>query len=195
MIKEVLKYLICSCLCFNSIYAQSEPKGLFIGLGIGPRMAIGDFSTSNGWGIGVNIDASYTSYGYLPFFVYGRIGFEHFPGLQDYYRITDYSSFSVSTFPLNAGVKMYLPTIIENVVIILPTLEAGISYAYFNISKKYAPITGKTSYTEANSKLGYHAGFGLTMFLLEIMAYYNHFEGYQYLSTDVKIRLPIFISF
>ena len=53
----------------------------------------------------------------------------------------------------------------------------------------------KSNFLEENSKIGLSGGVGISMFLLEIMANYNYFQTNQYVSIDLKVRIPLYVAF
>ncbi|MGE5411891.1 MAG: hypothetical protein ACM3MI_13095 [Clostridiales bacterium] len=179
---------------FSQPLDQGRARGMFFSLAIGPRIPVSAFANSQSLGVGINMDISYTDNTYLPLFVYGRIGYEHYPGSADYYRRTDYSSYTVNVVPLNAGVRFYLPPLVKDMVLIIPAVEFGGSFAIFEKSHQFKLDSGRNNFLEDNSKLGFHAGVGLSMFLIEIMGTYNYYLNNEYLSADLRVRIPVFIK-
>lgn len=179
---------------FSQTLDQGRARGLFLSLAIGPRIPISEFANSQALGVGINVDVSYTDNTYLPLFVYGRIGFEHYPGSADYYRRTNYSSFTVDAVPLNAGVRFYLPPLVKDIVLVIPAVEFGGSLAFFEKSHQFKLDSERNNFIEDNTKFGFHAGAGLSMFLIEIMGTYNYYLNNEYLSADIRVRIPVFIK-
>lgn len=175
-------------------FDSGRARGLFFSLGLGPRIPLSEFANSQSMGVGINVDVSYTDNTYLPLFVYGRIGWEHFPGEADYYRHSDYSAFTVNVVPINAGVRFFLPPLVKDIVMIVPAVEFGGSFAIFEKLHQFKVDSGRSNFIEDNTKLGFHAGAGLSMFLLEVMGNYNYYLNNEYLSADIKLRIPIFIK-
>ena len=68
--------------------------GVFLTVGLGPRVPVGDFSNTTDLGYGIVADISYTDSDHFPFFIFARLGFEQYPGSQDFYISSDYSNFS-----------------------------------------------------------------------------------------------------
>lgn len=192
-------FVIFFTLFYISAFAEIPPaekaRGLFIAFGVGPRLPISSFSNSTDIGYGFNIEFSYTDNEYLPFFVFLRAGFEQYPGSQDFYKTTDYSSFSTTSIPVNLGLRYYFPPLLENVVLFMPVLEVSAAYNYFQKLHEFKPSSNRVNYTENNSKLGVSAGVGISMFMMEILATYNYFQTNQYVGVDLKIRLPLFVIF
>ena len=64
MIRSI-KYLLIAILFFSTIvFAEKPPSskatGFFVAFGVGPRMPIGDFSSTTDIGYGLNVEFSYT---------------------------------------------------------------------------------------------------------------------------------------
>ncbi len=193
------RVLLIFFLSLISLQGQSfkfgQAKGFFLSLGIGPKIPIGDFAESQNIGVGFDFTVSYTDNKILPVFLYAGLGFQHYPGRQKLYKSSDYASISSNVVALQAGVRNYFSPILENVVILMPILEGGISYALFETWHEFKADRSKTDYLEESSKLGFHIGGGFSMFLLDVIGYYNYFNNYQFLSFDLRIRIPIFVSF
>ncbi|MEI7812750.1 MAG: hypothetical protein WCJ01_10040 [Ignavibacteria bacterium] len=175
-------------------FDTERARGLFMALAIGPRIPVSVFSDSQTLGVGINVDVSYTDNTYLPLFVYGRIGYEHYPGSADYYRNTDYSAYTVNVVPFNFGGRIYFPPVIKDMVLLIPVAEFGGSFAIFEKLHQFKTNSGRSSFLEDNTKLGFHAGAGLSMFLIEIMGLYNYYLNNEYLSADIRVRIPIFMK-
>ncbi|MEP0860761.1 MAG: outer membrane beta-barrel protein [Ignavibacterium sp.] len=173
---------------------SSRAVGFFVGVGVGPRLPIGDFASNTDVGYGFNIEFSYTDNEFLPVFLYTSIGFEQYPGSQSFYRETDYSNFHTNTLPVNFGARYYFPPLAENIVLFMPILQVSGSYTYYQKLHEFKPGRGKTNFLEETSKFGFSVGAGVSMFMLEILASYNYFESNQFVGFDLRVRLPIFIS-
>ncbi len=171
-----------------------QAKGLFMSFGVGPRVPIGEMSKFQNLGSGFNVAFSYTDNEIMPFFIYGKIGYSHFPGRQSLYEDTDYSSFSSNAFLGDFGLRYYLPPLAEQVVIFMPIVEAGFSVSLFEKFHQFKIGRGKNSFTEDDFNAGFHLGVGISMFLLEAVANYNYYSANQYLSFDLKLRIPIFTA-
>lgn len=161
---------------------------------IGPRIPISSFANSQNLGIGFNLEFSYTDNEFIPLFLYANAGYEHYPGSIDYYRKTDYSSLTTHGIPLNAGIRFFLPPILENIVLLIPIIEAGGSFLIIEKSHQFKMDSGRNNYLEDDTKIGFHIGGGFSMFLIEIAGSYHYFPGYEYLSADVRLRIPLFIK-
>jgi hypothetical protein len=195
-----MKKIFLLILIFFSIsYAENPPaekaRGLFIAFGVGPRLPINYFSNSTDLGYGFNVEISYTDNEYLPFFLFARVGYIQFPGSQDFYKITDYSNFSTTAIPVNLGFRYYFAPLLEKVVLFMPIIEVSAAYNYFVKLNQFKPTANKSNYTETESKLGISAGIGVSMFMMEILASYNFFQTNQFIGLDLKIRLPLFMSY
>jgi hypothetical protein len=192
-------FLLLFLLAFSISYAGEPPaekaRGLFIAFGVGPRLPINYFSNSTDLGYGFNIEISYTDNEYLPFFLFARVGYLQFPGSQDFYKITDYTNFSTTAIPVNLGFRYYFAPLLENVVLFMPVVEVSAAYTYFEKLNEFKPTANKSNYTETISKIGISGGVGVSMFMMEILATYNFFQTNQYIGLDLKIRLPLFISY
>ncbi len=181
-----------------NFYAQgfdkSKARGLFLSMALGPRLPVSDFAEKYSYGLGINFELSYTDNEYLPLFLYLKAGFDHYAGSQNFYRTSDYSAISVNMIPVGLGAKLFLPPLVEDIIILIPTIELGGSFAFSEISNQFKLDSGKSSFIEDKSNFGFHAGIGVSMFLMEVMAYYNYLPQLQSLSADVKVRIPVFIK-
>ena len=194
-----MKKIFLLMLLFNSLaFAQfkfGEAKGLFMAIGVGPRFPIGDMSDNQNIGVGTDVTFLYTDNIFIPFFIYTSIGFEHFPGRQDFYKKSDYSSFSSNVLVVAPGIRYYFKPIIENVVLLMPIVDIGVNWALFEKLHQYKIDSGKNNYVEEVTKFGFHIGAGFSMFLLDVITYYNYFPSNQYLSFNLRATIPIFIKF
>ncbi|MCH9028113.1 MAG: outer membrane beta-barrel protein [Bacteroidetes bacterium] len=173
----------------------SRAQGVFLAFGVGPRLPLGDFSNSTDIGYGFNIELSYTDNEFLPVFLFANIGFEQYPGAQSFYQETDYSNFSTNSIPINVGARYYFSPLIEQVVLLIPIIEFSASYTYTQELNEFKIDSGKNNFKEQFSKFGVSGGVGLSMFLMEIIAAYHYFESNQYVSFDLRIRIPLFINY
>ena len=173
---------------------SSKAVGLFLTTGVGARIPIGQFSNSTNLGYGLTVDISYTDTDHLPLFIFSRIGFEQFPGSQDYYQKTDYSNYSTTIVPVSLGVRYYFSPLVESAVLLIPVIEGSVSYSYFSVLNEFKTDSDKSNYTETMWKFGGNVGMGLSMFILEIMANYNYFESNQYFSVNLNVRLPLYVN-
>jgi hypothetical protein len=142
-------------------------------------------------GIGFDFEFSYTDNKFIPVFFYSKLGYLHFPGRQEFYRNTDYSAISSNAYIITAGIRYYLNPLITAQFLLMPVIEGGISYAFFENFHAFKNNIGRNNYIEDISKLGIHAAFGVSMFLMDVIGTYNYYDGNQYLSFDFRIRIPI----
>ncbi|MCW8812370.1 MAG: hypothetical protein OQK52_07640 [Ignavibacteriaceae bacterium] len=199
MIKKLLKYFVLAILIIPEIAfcgenPASKAVGIFISAGVGPRLPIGHFANSTDLGYGLNIEGSYTDTDFLPFFIFARLGYEQFPGSQDFYQQTDYSNYSTMIVPASIGIRYYFSPLAENVVLFIPVIEGSVSYTYFQVLNEFKLNAGRTNFKNELWKVGGTIGAGLSMFLLEIMAYYTYYDSNQYISFNLSVRLPLFIN-
>lgn len=193
-------FLIIFVLVFtvNSIATDppaSRAQGVFLAFGVGPRLPLGDFSNSTDIGYGFNIELSYTDNEFLPVFLFVNIGFEQYPGAQSFYQETDYSNFSTNAIPINVGARYYFSPLVEQVVLLIPIIELSASYTYTQELNEFKFDSGRNNFKEQFSKFGVAGGVGLSMFLMEIIAAYHYFESNQYVSFDLRMRIPLFINY
>lgn len=192
MRKIFLIIILFSSISYGQFFEPGQARGLFLDIAIGPRFPIGKFSNTSILGVGGDITISYTDNKKLPLFIYGRIGYQHYPGNQDFYKRTNYASFSSNAVILNGGIRYYLAPIIKDMVLLMPVIEGGVSFGYFEKSHIFQAGTGRENFTEDVGKIGAHIGAGFSMFLLDVIAYYNFFQNNQYISADIKVRIPIY---
>lgn len=173
---------------------SSKAVGVFLSAGVGPRLPIGQFANSTDIGYGLNVETSYTDSDYLPFFIFARLGYEQFPGSQDFYQETDYSNYSTMIVPASIGIRYYFSPLVENIVLFIPVVEGSISYTYFQVLNEFKADAGRSNYKDDFWKVGGTVGVGLSMFILEIMANYTYYDSNQYLSFNLSVRLPLFVN-
>jgi len=193
--KKLILMLLIGLWC---TFAQKAPidkaRGVFIAFGVGPRLPVNYFANSTDVGYGFDVEIDYSDNEFIPVFLFGKIGFDQYPGSQSYYETTAYSNYSTNALPVSLGAKYYFPPLVENVVLFMPVIEVSADYTYMQKLHQFKPASGQSNYLENISKLGFSAGAGLSMFLLEIMVSYNYMQTNQYLSADLKVRLPLYIS-
>jgi len=199
MIMKLSKYFFLIILILQGTSFAGEPPaskavGVFVTAGVGPRLPLGQFSNTTDLGYGLNLEASYTDSDYLPFFVFARLGYEQFPGSQDFYQETDYSNYSTTIIPISLGVRYYFSPLVESVVLLIPVVEGSVSYTYFQVLNEFKADAGRSNFKEDRWKFGGTVGAGFSMFILEIMANYTYYESNQYLSFNLNVRLPLFVS-
>ena len=199
MIKKFSKYHLLLFLFITQIINAGEPPaskavGVFLATGVGARFPLSEFANSTNLGYGLMLDLEYTDTDYLPFFIFARFGYEQFPGSQDFYQESDYSNYSTTVIPLSLGIRYYFAPLVESAVLLIPVIEGSVSYSYFQVLNQFKIDSGQSSYTDHQWKFGGTVGAGISMFLLEIMAYYTYYESAQYLSFNLNVRLPIFVN-
>lgn len=177
------------------MYSADKARGFFISFGVGPRLPISNFSSSTDLGYGFNLEFSYTDNQFIPFFLFTKVGYEQYPGSQGLYESTDYSSFSTTNVPINAGIRYYFSPLIESAFLLIPFAEASASFSYMKELHQFKLNSGKSNFFEENYKFGFSAGVGVSMFLMEILTSYNYFQNNQFISADLKIRLPLLVIF
>lgn len=194
-----LKILFFCLFTFISLFAGGLPddkaSGIFLSVGVGPRLPIGTFNGSSSIGYGFNMEFSYTDNETLPLFLFSKIGFEQYSGSTEFYQESDYTHFSTNIMPVNLGVRYYLPPILEQVVIVMPALEISATYALVQELNEFKTGTGRSNFIETKSKFGFNIGASVSMFLLELTGNYSFLNGNQTISADLKVRLPLFVSF
>jgi opacity protein-like surface antigen len=182
----------------QTIYASSPPAekatGIFLAVGVGPRFPISYFANSSDLGYGFNIEVSYTDNEYIPFFAFAKVGFEQFPGSQDFYQATDYSNFSTNTLPVHVGIRFFFPPLLESIALLIPMVEVAGAFTYYQKLHQFKLNSGRSNFIEESSKFGLSVGAGVSMFMLEMVAAYNYFQSNQFISFDLKVRLPLYIS-
>jgi hypothetical protein len=172
----------------------SKAVGVFFATGVGARFPVGQFANSSNLGYGLLVDFSYTDSDNLPFFIFARFGYEQFPGSQDYYQETDYSNYSTTIVPISLGARYYFPPLVESAVLLIPVVEASVSYSYFHILNEFKTDANKANYEDDQWKLGGTFSAGFSMFILEILGSYSYYESNQYISINLNVRLPIYIN-
>jgi hypothetical protein len=195
-----MKKIILAVILFSAFLWANEPpadkaRGVFVAIGVGPRIPVGKFAGTTDLGYGFNLELSYTDNEYLPFFLFAKVGFEQYPGSQDYYQASNHSNLSTNVLPVNAGIRYYFPPLMEKVFLLIPIAEVSAAYNYYQVLHEFKAGTGRSNYLEDNSKIGVSAGAGISMFLMEIFASYNYFENHQFISFDLKVRLPLYVAF
>ena len=163
-------------------------------IGIGPRFPVFDMSDMQNIGVGFNATFSYTDNNLLPIFFYTSIGYQHFPGSQDLYKRSDYSSFSSNVLVVQPGIRYYFKPMFEQVVLLMPVLDIGAEYNLYESLNQFKVGTGKENYLEDINRFGFHAGIGVSMFLLDFITYYHYVPDNQYISVDLRVNIPIFVK-
>ena len=194
MKKGIIIFLLLSSVSIGQGLKFGQARGLFMSVAGGPKIPIFEFSDKFNIGVGFDVAVSYTDNELLPVFLYAKIGYQHYPGRQNLYKKSDYSSISSNVILVHPGIKFFFPAVIEDIVILMPVIEAGLSFAYFENAHQFKIGSGKNNFVEEVSKFGFHAGAGFSMFLLDVMGNYNYFKHNQFLSFEFRLRIPIFVT-
>ncbi|MFC2102895.1 hypothetical protein ACFLSS_00535 [Bacteroidota bacterium] len=194
------KYIIAGIvlICVSSFATEppvSKARGIFLAFGVGPRLPVSNFANSTDLGYGLNVEISYTDNDYLPVFLFANFGFEQYPGAQSFYQETDYSNFSTSAIPINIGARYYFSPLLEQVVLLIPIIEVSASYTFFRELHEFKSDSNRNNFEDESGKLGVSGGVGISMFMMEIMAAYHYLNNNQFVSVDLKVRIPLFINF
>lgn len=197
---RTIKYLLTAVLFFTALgYAEKPPSskasGFFIAFGVGPRIPMGDFSNTTDIGYGVNVEFSYTDTDFLPVFLYANVGFEQYPGSQNYFQETEFSNYHTNALPVNIGARYYFAPLLENIVLLMPIIQASASYTYTHTLIEYDDDIRTPNRTEDDHNFGFAAGAGFSMFMMELIASYNYLPSNQFISVDLKVRIPLYINF
>jgi len=192
--KRIILILVLVLMSTVNVQSSDKARGMFLSFAVGPRVPMGVFSERVLLGYGFNLEMSYTDNEYLPIFLFGSVGFEQYPGSQDYYQGSDYSQYSTNLLPFHLGARYYLPPLMENIVLILPVLEVSASLTVFQNSHEFKSSSLRNNFIEDGSKGGFSIGAGASMFIMEALASYHWYKDNQYLSFDLKIRIPLFVS-
>lgn len=179
----------------NPVFGADKARGFFVSFGVGPRVPISNFASSTDLGYGFNIEFSYTDNKFIPLFLFAKVGYEQYPGAQGFYESTDYSNFSTINVPLNAGIRYYFSPLSESAFLLIPLTEVSASFSYLKELHQFKLTSGKSNFIDEKYKFGFAAGVGVSMFLMEILASYNYFESNQFISADLKIRIPLLVIF
>lgn len=163
-------------------------------VGVGPKVPVGDFQNTSMIGYGVNAELDYTDNEYLPMFLFAKLEFLHFPGSQELYQTSNYSHYSTNLLPFSAGGRYYFAPLLQNIVLVMPFVEASGHFAIFQRLQQYKISTALPSKLEDGSKFGFSVGVGVSMFMMEMLASYNYFTSNQYIGLDLKVRLPLYVS-
>ncbi len=202
MIKIItsIKYFLIIIFLFQlSVNAEQPPSGrvsgLFMSIGVGPRFPVANFSNTAGVGYGVNLEFSYTDNEFLPVFLYTKIGFEQFSGSQNFYKESDYTNYHVNAIPVSIGARYYFSPLMENIILLMPVVQISAMYCYSHTLNEFDKNSGRNNFSEDKHDFGFSAGAGFSMFMMELAASYNYLPGKQFVSLDLKVRLPLYINF
>lgn len=186
---------VLSSVGYSGIPQSSRASGFFVAFGVGPRMPLSTFANTTDIGYGVNIEFSYTDTDYLPVFLFANVGYEQYPGSQNYFQETEYSNFHTNALPVNIGMRYYFAPLLENIVLLMPIVQASASYTYYQTLHEFDQNANRNNFLYDESKFGFSAGAGISMFMMELLASYNYIPSNQFISVDLKVRIPLYINF
>jgi len=194
------KYILITLLIIQPITIAEKPPanraaGLFFGIGVGPRIPVGDFTNTNSVGYGFNLELSYTDNEYLPVFIFLNAGFEQYSSSLSYLKETEFSNYSINSVPISIGARYYFPPLIESIFLLMPIVQASANYNYSHTLIEYDDgIRTPSRYIDEN-KFGFSAGAGVSAFMMELITSYNYLPQKQFISVDLKVRIPLYINF
>lgn len=192
MKKIALFILLLNSFLFSQGFTLGEARGIFVSVGVGPKVPIGNFSATNELGVGFDFTASYTDNQFLPLFFNLKFGYQTFPGSTKMYKTTDYASFTTTEFLIMPGVKFYFPPIITDEILIMPVVEVGPSLGLFSNTHVFKSTSSRVNFDETVTKFGFHLGGGISMFFLEGIISYHFFPDNQVISFDLRVQIPVF---
>ena len=130
MLKKLKYFLILIILISSQSFGEKPPSskatGFFLAFGVGPRVPIGNFANTSILGYGVDVEFSYADNEILPVFLFATLGFEQYPGSQDFFQETNYSNFHTNALPINVGARYYFAPMLENIVLLMPIIQVTI---------------------------------------------------------------------
>jgi len=194
-ISILLLIFLLTGLGFSQTKSTDKAQGFFLAFAVGPRVPIAEFSNQSNIGYGINIEFSYADTDVLPIFFFATVGFEQYPGSQDFYKVTDYSNFHTNSLPVTIGGRYYFSPIVKDIILLMPIVQASANFNYYEKLHQFKIDSGRNNFLEDDSKFGFSAGAGVSMFIMELLASYNYYELNQFLSFDLKVRIPLFITF
>lgn len=169
-----------------------QAKGLFFSLGVGPKIPVGEFSVTNGLGIGLDVTFSYADNKILPVFFYTKLGYQNYPASNNLIKSSEYASFMTNEYLVLPGIRYYFKPIIEDEILVMPLVEFGPSIGIFSNYHVFKTDSNRDNYDESITKFGFHVGGGFSMFLLETTLNYYFFKDNHSLSLDLRIQIPVF---
>lgn len=194
------KYFIIALLIIQPVTLAENPpadrvSGLFLGIGVGPRIPIGSFANTNTLGYGLNLELSYTDNEFLPVFFFLNAGFEHYSGSQSYYKETEFSNHNINSVPVSFGAKYFFPPLIESIFLLMPVIQASANYTYSHTQIEYDDGIRTPAHFIDENDFGFSAGIGVSAFMMELITSYNYLPQKQFISMDLKVRIPLYINF
>lgn len=192
--KILLVIMFASGFSYSQIVEPGDAQGLFLTVGVGPRFPIGELGSQQAIGAGFDAMVSYTDNNFAPYFFYLNIGYQNHPGDYDYYKISDNSSISTNIISFHAGARYFFEPLISDMILLMPIMEAGVTYGYLEKYNQYKIGTGKNDKLQSLSKFGAHIGGGLSFFLMDVTAIYNYLPSNQYFSFNLRLTIPLAIT-
>jgi hypothetical protein len=180
---------------FSQVLKLGEANGLFMSVAVGPRFPVGALASTHTYGIGFDFGFAYGDNKIIPVFFFAKIGYQNFQGSQDYYRKSDHSGISTDMIYLNGGIRYYFPPVIKQFLIVMPVIDAGVMFAYTETLHQYRLEFQKNSVYEDAPRFGFQIGGGVSMFILDILAHYNYLQKNQFISIEIRARVPIFVNY
>ena len=193
MKRTALFILLFNSLIFSQAFQLGEARGLFVSVGVGPKIPIGNFSATNDLGVGFDFTLSYTDNQFSPLFFYLKLGSQTFPGSTKMYKTTDYASFTTNEFLIMPGIKFHFPPFVTDEILIMPVAEIGPSFGIMFNTHVFKSTSSKLNFDETLTNIGFHLGAGISMFFLEGILSYHYFPDNQAISFDLRVQIPVFI--
>lgn len=195
---SLLKIFLILLTLASTMYAQlNEPadaKGMFLTVGVGPRFPIGNLGSQQTIGAGFEAMISFTDNNLAPTFFYLNIGYQNHPGDYDFYKTSDHSSISANIISFHGGTRYFFEPVIKDMILLMPFLEGGVTYAYVEKYHQFKIDTGKNDDLQSLSRLGFHFGGGLSFFLMDVIGTYTYLESNQYFSFNLRLTIPLAIT-
>lgn len=172
---------------------SSRAQGIFLSFGVGPRVPVFNFAEKSIFGQGFNVEIAYADNESLPFFVFARMGFDQFPGAQDYYQVSDHTEYSVNYLPMSLGARYYFAPISDE-FFLSPIVEVAATWVVFQESHQYKLFTSIPNSVNDGSTWGFTVSGGASMFIMDFTASYNYYNPHHFLSLDMRVRIPLFVT-
>ncbi len=194
LIKALLISFLLGTVNSGQSFGPGEAQGVFLTLGVGPRFPIGELGSQQTIGAGFDVMLSFTDNNFAPLFFYLNIGYQNHPGDYDFYKTSNHSSISTNIVSFHTGSRYYFEPLIDDMILLMPILEGGITYGYVEKYHQFKIDSGKNDNLQSLSKVGFHLGGGLSFFLMDIIATYNYLESNQYFSFNLRLTIPLAIT-
>lgn len=179
---------------FAQLYNPGDASGVFLTVGVGPRFPIGELGSQHTIGAGFDVQLSYTDNKLAPLFFYFDLGYQNHPGDYDFYKISDHSSITSNIVSFHLGSRYFMEPLLEDMILLMPIIEGGITYAYVEKYHQYKIDSGKSDKLQGVSNLGFHVGGGISFFLMDLIATYNYLNSHQYISFNLRLTIPLAIT-